>query len=372
MVTFFGNNSIVLSKTDNISDIPQVKQTSINKNNNILRGLNGALYQSDANGYFAIAEEDYFIQLKNWNVNVVRYFVNENTFFDKNLDENNQKRLSYVERHRISLNGLDQAVKYAEKHRIHIIVTLGKFGDRTQPMPAIDEEKLSLYYQNIIILWEYIANRYRNKNAIYAYDLINEPVFRLHNRNWFGVLIPQLIKKIRQHDSHSYIMIQPSPWGLPKAFKHLKPLPFKRVLYSFHLYHPHNYTHQGIKGRKRNLTYPGNLSDFNTSKTQYWNKNKIEDSLRFVIKFQSQIDSPIFVGEFGVVRWAIGAEKWIEDCISIYEKHSWSWCYHSYGGWNGWNPTFASESEENKIFNGGKSTPRLGVLKKYWTLNRHN
>ena len=70
----------------------------------------------------------------------------------------------------------------------------------------------------------------------------------------------------------------------------------------------------------------------------------------------------MWVGEFSVIRWAPGAARWLDDSIGIFEKHGWSWLYHCYGEWNGWNPTFAADDPSSNQRDRGKVTDRLEAL----------
>ena len=38
----------------------------------------------------------------------------------------------------------------------------------------------------------------------------------------------------------------------------------------------------------------------------------------------------IFVGEFGCVRWAPGADELLRDMISLFEEYGWTWCFHAF------------------------------------------
>ena len=46
----------------------------------------------------------------------------------------------------------------------------------------------------------------------------------------------------------------------------------------------------------------------------------------------------MYVGEFGVVRWAPNAEKYIEDNIAVFDKYGWDWTFHGFRGFHGWDP----------------------------------
>lgn len=77
----------------------------------------------------------------------------------------------------------------------------------------------------------------------------------------------------------------------------------------------------------------------------------------------------VLVGEFGIARWAPGREKWVIDCIEIFEKYNWDWCFHSYSGWNGWNPTFDANDSVSHKQDGNKNTETLKILKQYFNKN---
>ena len=56
-------------------------------------------------------------------------------------------------------------------------------------------------------------------------------------------------------------------------------------------------------------------------------------------------DKRIMVGEFGALRWADGADRWLNDCIELFEEYGWDWCNHSPSGWNGYNVTYSPDRE---------------------------
>ena len=58
-----------------------------------------------------------------------------------------------------------------------------------------------------------------------------------------------------------------------------------------------------------------------------------------MVEFQTRHDVPIYVGEFSCVRWApnASAQRWVADCLALFTKFSWSWTYHEFRGWPGWD-----------------------------------
>ena len=81
----------------------------------------------------------------------------------------------------------------------------------------------------------------------------------------------------------------------------------------------------------------------------------------------------MIIGEFGVLRWANGKNKWINDAIELFEKYNFDWCYFSFGGWNGWNPAMKENSKVGLFtlnINDLTYTKELGTLIRYWDKNK--
>ena len=99
------------------------------------------------------------------------------------------------------------------------------------------------------------------------------------------------------------------------------------------MYYPHAYTHQGV-GQKdpdkfKTLAYP-NVG-------RGWNKEYLKEKLAPVLDFQKRHGAIIYVGEFSAIAWAPNAEQYLADCISIFEEYGWSWTYHAFREWHGWD-----------------------------------
>ena len=59
--------------------------------------------------------------------------------------------------------------------------------------------------------------------------------------------------------------------------------------------------------------------------------------LRPVRDFQLKQHARIFIGEFSAVAWASGADRYLGDCISLFEEYGWDWTYHAWREWAGWS-----------------------------------
>ena len=135
------------------------------------------------------------------------------------------------------------------------------------------------------------------------------------------------------------------------------------IIYSVHIYSPHTYTHQGITaaGRESRVVYPGSIDGVE------WNRDKLRQTVQVVRDFQLKYNVPIFIGEFSAIAWAPGAERYLEDCISIFEEYGWDWTYHAFREWTGWSVEHGGVFENQFPV---ENSPRKQVLKKYFERNR--
>lgn len=244
---------------------------------------------------------------------------------------------------------MEQTVAMGRKHGFKVILAL-------VPLPlgeaALHWDRPELQ-DSLVELWTRVAARFKGNPVIAAYDLLNEPVTPRDSnqpapladmpKNIRGLatsphpgsdpwrdLAVKMIQAIRRADADSVVIFEPSPWALPKGFAHLTPLPFARVVYSFHFYEPHALTHQGLYENRDELNYPsGQISRASLSK-----------AVEPVRAFSRKYAVPIFVGEFSIVRWAPGdsAARYVSDVIDIFEAEGWGWAYHSFREYEGWDP----------------------------------
>lgn len=251
------------------------------------------------------------------------------------------------------LDILAERIQWAREKNMKVIIDLHGVpvenpGDISQPAFWNNPE----VKPGFIRIWKEIATKFKGSSyddVIWGYDLYNEPVEKVPNTahipfKW-REMVPEIISAIREMDSDVWIIYEPGPWGEVLGYKDLTPLEDKRVIYSIHYYKPQDsFTHQGVyfpsdvTTREQaqqyiGKTYPG------VHENTTWNKEKMEESMAPVVAFQKKHNVPILVGEFSVVRWAPveSSKQWLTDVIDIFEKNNWSWCYHAFREWHGWD-----------------------------------
>ncbi len=178
------------------------------------------------------------------------------------------------------------------------------------------------------------------RRYIWGYDLFNEPLDRRDEPDgphaWYPLAL-EIVRAIRAVDPNVWIIYEPGPGAAFSGFEKLRPLPDARVIYSAHFYYPMKFTGQGIDqssfGRGDSLYYPGWV------RLRYWDAKRLREMVQPAVDFQQRYHVPIYVGEFSVVRWAPkgDAVRWLRDAIGIFESNGWSWTYHAFREFNGWN-----------------------------------
>jgi endoglucanase len=281
-----------------------------------------------------------------------------------------------------NLRKLDAILPLCRAHGIQ--VTLAASGIYGRKIDVFWSASDGLEYRNHLVhFWSAISERYKDEPALVAYDILNEPTYNGPDeaRGWWDDLLPRSIAAIRRNDATIWFVVEPGPWGLPGGFKSMPLIDDSRVVYSFHHYLPHAYTHQGVshinkptRTDTRGLyVYPGESPTFeNETDNSHWDLDALERTMQPVIDFQARHpDVRIYVGEFGVIRWAEGSNRWIADSIAIFEKHGWDWTFHAVGEWNGWDPSYAPNApiSQRPADSLPVETPSFHVLKQAWLQN---
>lgn len=276
-----------------------------------------------------------------------------------------QKHVSLEQAWAASLDLTEQGLIEAAREGIMTILDLHSVpipGSKNAPAFWDDDATADVLVEN----WQEIVERFAPyRDYIWGYDLLNEAhntaELPLGAAKWPG-WAQQITDAIRVLDSTTPIIFEPSPGALPRGFKENEwidagpgyPVRYQgdfplldddNVIYSVHWYELHDYTHQGISYNNASpvsadwpdkMVYPGWNGD------QYWDKETLRELMLPVVEIQQKYDVPIYVGEFSTVRWAPGASQYIRDSIELFEEFGWSWTYHSYRDWHGWQADYTS------------------------------
>ena len=236
-------------------------------------------------------------------------------------------------------------------------------------------------------MWKSTAEHYRNRSVVIGYDLMVEPnsnaVLDIYDPTDFyptyedttydwNSLHPRITKAIRQTDNSTPILIGGLDYSSVSWLPYLKPNEDNRTVYTVHQYEPQDgYTHQNAD--ELDNGYPGSFDISGDGTIEDFNKAWIDDFLGPVDTFKTRYGVPVAVTEYGVQRWEPGADLFIDDETTLFEKRGmnyviWDWST-SYkpvtDSDNAFNFRFGSDPAQSKDTN----SKLYDVIKKYWKKN---
>ena len=216
-----------------------------------------------------------------------------------------------------------------------------------------------------IQVWERMTSRYRGRQTIWGFDLVNEPDDSTLAENCldWNSLADKTARAIRAIDPDRTLIIEPNQWGGAQGFASFEPLDLPRIVYSFHFYQPMQFTHQGIHQNPAGVTYPGLIGN------EHWEKDALERAMCPALDFARKYRVHLYVGEFSAIRTAPGdsVAQYLADVIEILEKHGFDWSYHAYREWQGWS--LEHEGPLDKPIKTQTPSDRQKVVTRWFTEN---
>ena len=216
------------------------------------------------------------------------------------------------------------------------------------------------YWLQAAAFWRDLARELKGHPAIAAYNLVNEPAPEKQGglaehadpgqmQQWYArqqgsardlpALYRQLIAAIREEDADTPVMLDAGWFAAADAFRYWpSPLEDQRVLYSVHMYEPYLVTSAPNMTRKQPIAYPG-PAPF-AGQTQQWDGQRVAQYLRQPLDWAAAMNVPrsrLVVGEFGCMRRLPGCRQYLEDVLSVLDRHRLHWAFYSFreDNWDG-------------------------------------
>lgn len=216
------------------------------------------------------------------------------------------------------------------------------------------------YWLQAAAFWRDLARELKDHPAIAAYNLVNEPAPEKQGglaehadpgqmQQWYArrqgsardlpALYRQLIAAIREEDADTPVMLDAGWFAAADAFGYWPaPLEDLRVLYSVHMYEPYLVTSAPNMTRKQPIAYPG-PAPF-AGQTQQWDGQRVAQYLRHPLNWAAAMNVPrsrLVVGEFGCMRRLPGCRQYLEDVLSVLDRHRLHWAFYSFreDNWDG-------------------------------------
>lgn len=352
---YAGNFKLVLGDAgqEGVADYREIRILEVPAPEAPASGVNRAPLQKTPKYRGAMAgnlknEEDFRIFAEEWGGNLIRWqFLQGGPAVFPDAE-------SYLKWGRDRIGELRRVLPFFRKYGIKVVIDLhrspGEMNDINNNLGLWTKERQDA----VLRLWREIAAAFNGDPVLYGYDLVNEPIDKVYDvrsdaLDW-DRFAEKLAREIRSIDPVTPIIVETS--------YNPRPLNLPNIIYSPHFYEPGEYTHQGIRARSMVGPYP--------DPAKGWNREWIRLMAEPMRQFQLKYNVPIYVGEFGVIRWAPGGAQWLDDWISVFEEYGWDWSFHAYREWSGWS---VEHSDDKNLEQPVSDTARKQVLLKYFKRN---
>jgi endoglucanase len=204
--------------------------------------------------------------------------------------------------------------------------------------------------------WSMVAQHYSSWDPDRVFfEILNEP--EMHDAyRWYGVEA-KLAAAIRRGAPANTIIAAGARWDDDDDLVFLEPLPDTNVVYVFHFYEPHIFTHQGatwgayywhwLKGlhypsSPENAAHVATLVPEARDRMQvirygqdHWDASRIEAEINQAADWAKRRGVPLICNEFGVFRHFSDPQdraRWITDVRTSLERHNIGWAMWDYSG----------------------------------------
>jgi len=261
---------------------------------------------------------------------------------------------------------LIQTLDWADKYNIKVVITpLGLPGNRwvqnndnRRDLRIWNDQK---YWRQAADFWRDLAASLKDHPAVYAYNILNEPIPEMKTgiaehgpasryAPWYKkyrgtshdlpAFYETVIAAIRQVDSQTPIMLDAGWYAQPEAFVYWPKIGDQKVLYSFHMYEPYDFTNRKNFRKEQSYVYPGTIPF--AGEDVHWNKQQIENYLSPFCEWAKVRKIPsnrLVCGEFGCYRRNQGGKEYLTDVIAVLNSHGLHWAFYSFreDGWDGYD-----------------------------------
>ncbi|HWH57492.1 MAG TPA: cellulase family glycosylhydrolase [Terriglobales bacterium] len=266
------------------------------------------------------------------------------------------------------LGYLDGAVKMVLDHGLAVILDMHPDSDFKAKLVQRDDE-----VEQFSDFWRALAHHYSTYDPEMVYfEILNEPEFRDRYR-WAGVQA-KLAAAIRDGAPKHTIIAAGANWSDIDDLLELTPLSDPNVIYNFHFYDPHTFTHQGATWGENywhfetKLAYPAEMHNAEQVASEqpdrlnrlrvlryaldHWDANRIAVEIGQAAEWAKHWNVPLTCNEFGVYRRDSDPQdraRWIHDVRATLE--------HDGIGWNMWDYGARDDGGGFGVVNGPKEGP---------------
>jgi endoglucanase len=249
------------------------------------------------------------------------------------------------------LSNLDAAVKMIVDHGLALIIDMHPDGDFKARLVEHDD-----FVEQFSDFWRAIARHYSTLDPEMVYfEVLNEPEFRDRYR-WAGVQA-KLALAIREAAPQHTIIAAGANWSDIDDLVALTPLSDSNLIYNFHFYDPHVFTHQGATWGinywhfENKLAYPSSMETAKKVAARepdpvnqlavlrygldHWDAHRLEVEIGQAAEWGKRWNVPLTCNEFGVYRRDSDPQdraRWLHDVRATLEHDNIGWSMWDFGG----------------------------------------
>jgi len=282
--------------------------------------------------------------IKSMGFDHVRLSVNPQPMFNER--EPNQIPPQY-------LGYVDAAVKMILDHGLAVVIDLHPESDFKARLAKDDE-----FVERFADFWRAMAAHYStpewDADRVFL-EIMNEPEFTDRYR-WLGVQM-KLAAAIRQGAPALTIIAAGARWSDDDDVIFQEPLHDPNIIYNFHFYEPHIFTHQGATWGAyywhwlRGLEYPSSPESAERASalvpdevdrlqvirygSEHWDAARVDAEMKQAAEWARKRGVPLVCNEFGVYRdYAAPADRaaWLHDVRTALERNGIGWAMWDYSG----------------------------------------
>ncbi len=233
----------------------------------------------------------------------------------------------------LHLINLDSIVSYSRNAGLYLVIALRSGPGRSlQVFDSENREDEILFHDTVAMksylkMCKFIAERYKDEKHLIGYNFLLEPhadypvyLPPIFDSTYF-IFIESLISTVRKVDSLVPIIVQPLGWAFPDRFYTMKKFNDPFIVYSCNMYFPHEFTNEF-----NDSTYPG--SYFYRDSLVNVDTTILKDLFYNVIEFKRNHSAPIFINEYGGIRFKKGFLNYLTDLHNLFLDNGFHFAFY--------------------------------------------
>lgn len=272
---------------------------------------------------------------------------------------------------------LDWAIEEFLERDIAVIVEIHTSGEFVERLEEDDA-----HVENVAAFWRGFAAHLSQYDPDWLFlELLNEP--RVSNAERWNWVVRELASAAREGAQEHTIVVSGHGWSNDLRLMELEPLDDPNLVYNFHFYTPHSFTHQGASWgadfwpELRHMPFPSTPENIQDSLEatdderaesivrhygeEKWNEERLRERIAEVAAWGEEHGLRLTCNEFGIYHARVPREdglRWLTAVREAFEDHGIGWAMWDYRG------GFRVVEREN-----GTVTPDEGVLEALGLVN---